>query len=181
MNADGSNRHSLLSHPDDSQGQTLYGPASWSPDGGKLAFTMRDGKEQLYTMNADGSGVTNISNNTYNDLQPVWGMIAEACYSSSKPLSANQVGVAAAPCIVPTATPTNPAHPLVVSVDSLNDSQFGNAYDCDRGHRPGTCMLRDAVAFVHSNSAYDYINFKSGATGHYYADGPDHHRRPGHD
>ena len=39
----------------------------------KIVFLSdRDGYAQLYVMNADGSGKTNLSNNTYNDWDPIW-------------------------------------------------------------------------------------------------------------
>jgi Tol biopolymer transport system component len=45
----------------------------WSPDGTKLAFVRGSpGATQIYVMNADGSGQTNLSYNTFGDEQPVW-------------------------------------------------------------------------------------------------------------
>ncbi len=41
---------------------------AWSPDGEKIAFTSgRDGNPEIYVMNADGSGQTNITNNPAQD------------------------------------------------------------------------------------------------------------------
>jgi Tol biopolymer transport system component len=46
---------------------------SWSPDGGRIVFwSNRGGPKQLFVMNADGSAVQNLSQNTYNDWDPVW-------------------------------------------------------------------------------------------------------------
>jgi TolB protein len=46
---------------------------SWSPDGTRIAFTSRrDGNFEVYVMNADGSGQTNITNNPANDSGPEW-------------------------------------------------------------------------------------------------------------
>lgn len=47
---------------------------SWSPDGKMIAFdSERDGNPEIYVMNADGSGQTNISNNPgARDSNPVW-------------------------------------------------------------------------------------------------------------
>lgn len=47
---------------------------SWSPDGERIVFySNRDsGRRQLWVMNSDGSGQMNLSNNEYNDWDPVW-------------------------------------------------------------------------------------------------------------
>lgn len=51
MNADGSNRRRLTTHPDSDTTPT------WSPSGTEIAFTSdRTGRPQIYIKNADGSG-----------------------------------------------------------------------------------------------------------------------------
>jgi hypothetical protein len=47
---------------------------SWSPDGSQIVFfSNRDtGRRQIWVMNADGSNQRNLSNNDYNDWDPVW-------------------------------------------------------------------------------------------------------------
>lgn len=47
---------------------------SWSSDGSKLAFWSNRGtaRRQIWIMNADGSGQRNLSNNEFNDWDPVW-------------------------------------------------------------------------------------------------------------
>ncbi|NJN80849.1 MAG: hypothetical protein HC802_00175 [Caldilineaceae bacterium] len=47
---------------------------TWSPDGSQIAFwSNRDTQlKQIWLMNADGSNPVNISNNTFNDWDPVW-------------------------------------------------------------------------------------------------------------
>lgn len=47
---------------------------SWSPDGSRIVFySNRDsGRTQIWIMNADGSGQLNLSNNEYNDWDPIW-------------------------------------------------------------------------------------------------------------
>jgi len=47
--------------------------AVWSPDGTKIAFTTnRDGNNEIYIMNADGSSPLNISNDPASDTTPAW-------------------------------------------------------------------------------------------------------------
>lgn len=47
---------------------------TWSPDGQQLLFYSNrgEGRRQLWVMNADGSGLRNVSNNEFNDWDPVW-------------------------------------------------------------------------------------------------------------
>ena len=46
---------------------------SWSPDGSKIAFSSnRDGKRQIYVMDADGSNVKRLTNNLTDDEYPRW-------------------------------------------------------------------------------------------------------------
>lgn len=46
---------------------------TWSPDGTKIAFTSsRDGNEEVYVMNADGSGQLNLTKNSDIDNSPRW-------------------------------------------------------------------------------------------------------------
>ena len=47
---------------------------SWSPDGRQIVWwSNRDsGRKQIWIMNADGTQQTNLSNNSFNDWDPVW-------------------------------------------------------------------------------------------------------------
>ena len=45
----------------------------WSPDGKKIAFfSNRDGKNEIYVMDADGSNVQRLTNNLSDDTGPKW-------------------------------------------------------------------------------------------------------------
>jgi Tol biopolymer transport system component len=46
---------------------------AWSPDGHKLAFVSnRAGNDEIYVMNADGTGLTRLTNNAAIDVDPAW-------------------------------------------------------------------------------------------------------------
>lgn len=47
--------------------------ADWSPEGSRIAFiSNRDGDFEVYTMNPDGTGVTQITTNTAHELAVAW-------------------------------------------------------------------------------------------------------------
>lgn len=56
-----------------SGGQLLDRDPAWSPDGSKIAFTsIRNGKADIYIMNADGSNLTRLTDNPDNDSSLLW-------------------------------------------------------------------------------------------------------------
>ena len=77
MNADGTSRTRLT------ENDVWDGSPSWSPDGSRIAFqhseylSSRDGNSQIYVsqiyvMNADGTGQTNLTNTDTHDIAPSW-------------------------------------------------------------------------------------------------------------
>jgi TolB protein len=50
-----------------------YRHPRWSPNGRRILFTNdQDGREQLWTMNADGSGMARVTSGGVNSFDPAW-------------------------------------------------------------------------------------------------------------
>jgi TolB-like protein/DNA-binding SARP family transcriptional activator len=65
MDADGSNRRRLTDGPDNYP--------SWSPDGARIAFSRGKRTSDIYVINADGSGLVNLTRNERMfDIEPAW-------------------------------------------------------------------------------------------------------------
>ena len=57
---------------------------SWSPDGSRLAVALsRDGHTQVYTVNADGSGLRRVSNSSGIDTEPQFSADGQSIYFTS--------------------------------------------------------------------------------------------------
>ena len=68
INADGSGKINLTKSPDVTEGDP-----NWSPDGTKITFARaRDGDYDIYTMDADGSDVAQVTNLPGNEYTPDW-------------------------------------------------------------------------------------------------------------
>ena len=52
----------------------MRGGPAWSPDGRKIAFdgTTRDGKSEIYVINADGSGKRRLTRTAGQEFGPAW-------------------------------------------------------------------------------------------------------------
>ena len=59
---------------------------SWSPDGTRIAFVSdRDGNDEIYLMDADGSNVTRVTTNPAHDWLPTWSADgSELVFSSDR-------------------------------------------------------------------------------------------------
>lgn len=77
MDADGENQILLVSNASQ---------PVWSPDGTKMAFVRnQDGDAEIYTMNADGTEQTNITNTPEGDIEPTWSPDgAKIAFASSR-------------------------------------------------------------------------------------------------
>jgi len=75
VNADGSNRVRLTNN---TQSTSLgrvpsFSELAWSPDGQHIASSYnRDGNDEIYVINADGSGLKRLTNNPASDQYPAW-------------------------------------------------------------------------------------------------------------
>jgi TolB protein len=82
MNADGTAVTRLTSNAG-----AFDNAPSWSPDGSRIAFvSSAGGSEDIYVVNVDGSGLTNLTNDSNSDGAPAWSpdgsMIAFVKYLS---------------------------------------------------------------------------------------------------
>jgi TolB protein len=67
-NTDGSGKTNLTANPTNNDIEPV-----WSPGGKQIAFVSdRDGNNEIYVMNADGTGVIRLTDDEASDGEPVW-------------------------------------------------------------------------------------------------------------
>src|SRR5581483_2771611 len=89
-NADGTNPHVAAEPP-----LLDRFPAAWSPDGTKLAFMVKQspqGDDDIWTVNADGTGATAVITDASFDLFPTWTSDGKLVYSRGQIVLANADG-----------------------------------------------------------------------------------------
>src|SRR5918995_6094775 len=75
MNADGTGKTRITSPVPQADADTYDRWPAWSPDGTKIAFSRQVypyTRDEIYVMNADGSGLTRLTNNDTEDSVPTW-------------------------------------------------------------------------------------------------------------
>ncbi len=115
------------------------GSPAWSPDGTRLAFmTARDGNWEVYAINIDGTGETNLTNDPQHNTFPDWGRI-----STPTPT----------PTITPVVEPTPTPNTTTFVVNPANDP--GTGVVCDAAE----CTLREASTAANSDAGAETITF----------------------
>jgi hypothetical protein len=112
---------------------------AWSPDGTKILFVSnRSGNNELYVMNAaDGSGVTNLTNNFANDEEPCWGGLV----SLSTPIYTPTIKLT--PTIIPIPTPT----PVYINFDLYPNGSPIDGTASNGTSWPGTFITNQYASF----------------------------------
>ena len=74
MDSDGSNQTALTHYDAEPEPELRFiNEISWSPKGEKIAFSMQlGGDQEIYVINADGSGLTQLTDNPGIDEAPAW-------------------------------------------------------------------------------------------------------------
>ena len=82
MDSEGSNKRMLVSIPPDENAEWYQcGDARWSPNGSMIAIEVMSPipsesrvyhNKEIYLVNADGTGLKNITNNLAHDTSPIW-------------------------------------------------------------------------------------------------------------
>lgn len=120
MNSDGTTPTNLSNHP------SSDGYPVWSPDGARIAFSSHRGSNdgEIFTMNADGTGVTMLTASVGIEQQPDWGRALQSW--PAPPYTAPEAATPIVDSLVPTfkpclpSSPPNSSHSSPLSVDSCS-------------------------------------------------------------
>jgi Tol biopolymer transport system component len=99
--------------------------SDWSPDGGKIVF--RGGRAdaaEIYTVNANGTGLTQLTNNSFKDYAPTWspdGTKIAFASNRNDPNFATCVGIFAGCVVNIFVMPATGGSPVQVTFDSATD------------------------------------------------------------
>ena len=79
INVDGSGQKTNLTNNEGSNSEP-----TWSPDGQRIAFiSNRSGNDDIWVMNADGTGLINLTNSEARESEPSWQPSPEATFQTS--------------------------------------------------------------------------------------------------
>lgn len=144
------------------QGAAANTQPAWSPDGKKIAFTTnRDGNNEIYVMNADGTSPVNLTRNPGDDNYPAWSPDGAKIVFTSNRDGNNEIYVMNADGSNPvnlTKSPANDIKPVWYTEGGLLTSTSRILFASDRsGHSQIYTMNTDGsnVVDLSKNTAND--------------------------
>ena len=115
------------------------GPPAWSPDGGKIAFTLLDGDWDLWIVNPDGTDAGKLTDNPAAEKNPAWESV------NRNPVAVDDVA---------SVTPGGTVDIDVVSNDSDPDGDSVSATKAtDPAHGTVVAIGRTSFRYSHDGSA----------------------------
>ena len=152
INPDGTGATNLTNTPDVRE----FDP-SWSPDGTKIAFQKKGTGEafpDIYVMNADGSGIIRLTDDSLQDIEPAWQPIPIPGTITPTPTITDTPTITPTPTITdtPTITPTPTlSPPTATPFDSSFPAMLLSlpSHDtCNDPVQPTICTLATGTTFT---------------------------------